>query len=159
MFLSFSVKTNIHAIYIANSWLLVSASPHIHLFHNVDFTKTHNATVIWRSNPNCKPFHLRDAVQSQTLPMLLCKQGPGVFHYSIKYYYAILMQHKGMQVYMWHCPLITIGLSHSQTAAVEKMWHQDLVGLGLEVKNTYGNLRHKTKPLSLYHFATFCRWN
>jgi len=39
-----------------------------------------------------------DAVQIQTLPMLLCKQGPGVSHYSTKSYYASLMQHKGMQV-------------------------------------------------------------
>ncbi len=45
-------------------------------------------------NPiSTEPFHLTDAVQIQTLPMLFCKQVPGVFHYSTKYYYAILMQH------------------------------------------------------------------
>lgn len=70
------------------------------------------------------------------------------------------MQHILMHAgYMWHCPSITIGLSQSQTSAVEKMWHQDLVGLELEVKNTYGSLRHKTKNLSLCPSATFCTWN
>ncbi len=39
-----------------------------------------------------EPFHLTDAVQIQTLSMLFCKQVPGIFHYSTKYYYAILMQ-------------------------------------------------------------------
>jgi len=54
--------------------------------------------VTYQSNPSGKSFHLMDAVQIQTLPMLLCKQGPGVSHYSTKSYYASLMQHKGMQV-------------------------------------------------------------
>lgn len=35
------------------------------------------------------------------------------------------------------------------------MWHQVLTGLGLEVKNRYGSVGHKTNNLSLCHAAIF----